>query len=244
MQASARTLTLADVVIPGTGVLRDAVLVTGFAFFTAVVAQIAIRLPTTTVPITGQTFAVLLTGAALGSKRGALSMLLYTLLGMFALPLFAPRFPSATADTANQVYSHFILPWSGTQGHVWDLSSGGYIVGFIFASYLVGLLAERGWDRRSTIPLAMLLGNIVLYVFGLAWLAYYIAHHAGVFNFFEGLYPGSSLLDKTLKGGLYPFIGGDAVKLLLATMVLPGAWQLANRFRGPGTPQQRWTRGD
>ena len=233
MQAPARPITLVDAAIPGTGILRDAVLVVGFALFTAVFAQIAIRLPTTTVPITGQTFAVLLTGAALGSKRGALSMLVYMLLGMFAFSAFAPPGSVLAKETI-----HFILPWEGTQQVVWDLSSGGYIVGFILASYLVGLLAERGWDRRSSVPLAMLVGNVGIYLIGLPWLALFIAFETipGLDLTYYDAIAGSNVLDKTLKGGLYPFIGGDSLKLLLAAMVLPGAWELVNRFRGPRTP--------
>ena len=65
---------------------------------------------------------------------------------------------------------HFIFPWSGSGGAIWDLSSGGYILGFVAAAYLVGKLAEKGWDRNSRIPLAMLIGNVSIYVFGLVWL--------------------------------------------------------------------------
>lgn len=229
MLARTRTLTLADTVIPGSGLLRDAALVAGFAGFTAVFAQIAIRFPGTTVPITGQTLAVLLTGAALGSKRGSLSMLLYLLVGMFWLPVFAPPASLLQKETV-----HFVLPWAGTQSYVWDLSSGGYIVGFVLASYLVGWLAERGWDRRARVTLAMLLGNLVIWLVGLPWLATFIASGAiipGLNVTYYDYIAGSNVLDKTLRGGLYPFIGGDALKLLLASMVLPGAWALAQRRR-------------
>jgi biotin transport system substrate-specific component len=199
----------------------------------AAFAQIAIRIPTTTVPITAGTFGALLIGAALGSKRGGLSMGLYVLVGMVALPVFAPP-SSYMADKT----LHFILPWNGKDpAFVWDLANGGYIVGFILAAYLVGLLAERGWDRRSSVPVTMIVGNICVYLVGLPWLAAFIGTDATI----PGLEPaktyydaisGSNVLDKTLKGGLYPFIGGDALKLMAATLVLPGAWAVVDRVKG------------
>ncbi|MBF8266782.1 MAG: BioY protein [Dehalococcoidia bacterium] len=238
MQASstARTITLADAVFPRSGLLVDAALVVGFAFFTAVFAQIAIRFPGTTVPITGQTLAVLVTGGALGSRRGALSMVVYMLLGMFLLPLFAPSTSLLQKETI-----HFILPWAGTQRPVWELSSGGYIVGFILAAYLVGLLAERGWDRSARVSLAMVIGSAAIYLVGLLVLAWFIASGAtipGLDLTYYDYIVGNNVLDKTLRGGLYPFIGGDALKLLLATMVLPGAWKLVRRFRDDSPPDK------
>lgn len=208
----------------------DAVLILGFAAFVAICAQVAIRFPTTTVPITGQTLGVLLTGGALGSVRGGLSMLTYMLMGMISLPVFAPAGSLLGSENI-----HFILPWAGTDGFVWNLSSGGYIVGFILAAYLVGLLAERGWDRRPSMPLAMIAGNIAVYLVGLPWLALFIASESIIpgtaLTYYDAI-SGSSVLDKTLKGGLYPFIGGDALKLLAATMAMPGAWTIIEWMRG------------
>ena len=227
-QSVSRASTLVDAVLPRSGLLVDVALIVGFAFFTAVFAQIAIRFPGTTVPITGQTFAVLVSGGALGSRRGALSMLLYMLMGML-LPVFAPG-----SSLLNEETIHFILPWAGTDGLLWDMSSGGYIVGFVLGAYLVGLLAERGWDRRARVSLAMVVGNLSIYLVGLPWLALFIAFETipGLDLTYYDAIGGSDVLDKTLKGGLYPFIGGDAVKLLVAGMVLPGAWDLVRRFRG------------
>ena len=237
MQAGARQVVLIDVLVPRIGaptavnrLARDAVLVVGFAFLMAAFAQIAIRLPTTTVPITGATFGALITGAALGSRRGGLSIGLYVLVGMVALPVFAPP-ASFMADKT----IHFILPWSGKDtAFVWDLANGGYIVGFILAGYLVGLLAERGWDRRTTVLLAMVAGNVVIYLIGLPWLAYYIEYETvpGLELRYYDAIAGSNVLDKTFKGGLFPFIGGDAVKLMAAALVLPGAWALVDRVKG------------
>lgn len=230
IQSISRTTTLADAVLLRRGILVDSALIVGFAFLTAIFAQIAIKFPGTPVPITGQTFAVLCTGAVLGSKRGALSMSVYMLLGMFLMPAFAPAGSFLSEKTV-----HFILPWSGTGGLLWDLSSGGYIVGFILGAYLVGLLSERGWDRKTKVSLAMVLGNTSIYIFGLAWLGFVIAFQSinAELTYYDAI-GGSNVLDKTLRAGLYPFIAGDALKLLLAGMAIPGAWELVRRFRGEG----------
>ena len=165
--------------------IRDIALVVGFTLLTALLAQIKISLGFTPVPITGQTLAVMLTGAALGSRRGAAAMTLYLVAGAW-LPFFA----------------------GGASGFVWGLASGGYIIGFIPAAYLVGFLSERGWDRRVWIILAMLLGNIVLYIPGLIQLSIFVPEG----NVFEI--------------GLYPFILGDLIKIYLAALTLPSAWWL------------------
>ena len=233
---SSQTLTLADAIFPRIGsdnralVLgRDLLLMTGFAAFVALFAQIQVRLPWTTVPITGQTFAVLVTGGALGAWRGAGSLTIYMLVGMFVLPIFTPAVPptSGTWDL------HFILPWKGNEKLLWDLSSGGFIVGFILSAALVGFLAERGWDRKQWVQVSMLLGNVLLYVPGLLWLGYLIGTDwipPGGTKALGELIAGSDTLDKTLKGGLYSFIVGDLMKLLLASMVLPSAWLLVEKF--------------
>ena len=208
MQLSPPAPTLIDVVIPGRGIARDLALIVGFTLLVVVFAQIAIRLPLTDtpVPFTGQTLAVLLTGGALGARRGAASLLLYALLG-FVVPVFAP----STAAIEDELV-HFVFPWEGMEGAIWDLVSGGYIVGFIAAAYVVGKLSERGWDRGWQVIIAMLIGNILLYVPGLAWLAYKI-----------------DSFDNALVFGLYPFIVGDLIKLYVAAVALPGAWALVGR---------------
>ena len=138
---------LADA-LPGARV-RDAVLVVGGALLTALFAQIAIDVPPSPVPITGQTLAVGLVGATLGARRGASSLGLYALLGLF-LPFYA----------------------DGESG--WDVvwgASGGYIVGFIFAAGAIGWLAEHGADRRVVLTfLAFVAGQLVIFAFGLAGL--------------------------------------------------------------------------
>lgn len=113
------------------------------------------------------------------------------------------------------------LPFFAAGDHGWDVlglasATGGYLWGFVLAAALTGWLARKGWDRsfRSAIG-AMLLGEIVLYAVGLFWLHRYLA--------------GS--LDQTLKAGLYPFVIGDMVKLLVAAGLLPGAWRLLKGLR-------------
>ncbi len=238
MSASGRVGTLADVIFPAPAqwaetrsgrLARDVILILAFTGFVALCAQIVIRLPWTTVPITGQTFAVLVTGGALGAWRGASSLTVYMLLGMVGAPLFAP----GSAATVGAWDIHFILPWSGNDGLPWDISSGGYIVGFIFAAALVGYLSERQWDRKPWVHFGMLLGNVVLYVPGILWLAYLIGtdwiHPVG--KPLGELIAGEGTWDKALKGGLYPFIIGDLMKLFLASLLLPSAWAIVNRRR-------------
>jgi biotin transport system substrate-specific component len=132
----------------------SAALVTGFALFTALMAQIEVPLWFTPVPITGQTLAVLLAGAALGARMGAASQMLYFALGAVGLPFY-----------------------SGGEGG-WEIATGatgGYLVGFVVAAAVVGHLAERGQDRSVVTALpAFLMGSAVIYVFGVAWLASYL----------------------------------------------------------------------
>ena len=214
MQTTEVRLPLIDSILPGKGLLRDAALVAGFALLVALFAQIAVKLPFTPVPITGQTLAVLLTGGALGANRGAASLALYMLVGMAGLPVFAPSLGEGTV-------LHFILPWSGSGDVVWNLSSGGYIVGFIGAAWVVGRLAERGWDRSWRVLLALLAGNVVLYVPGLLWLGYWAVDNEWT--------SGASIIPDTLQWGLWPFVAGDLAKLYVASVALPGAWALVGR---------------
>lgn len=211
MEITQRRSALADAVFPGQGLLRDAALVVGFALLVALFAQMAVRLPFTPVPITGQTLAVLLTGGALGANRGAASLALYAVIGGF-LPVFAPTSAALDGETF-----HFILPWIGTSDWAWNLASGGYIVGFVGAAWLVGRLAERGWDRTWRVLAAMLAGNVVLYVPGLLWLRYGYGFDPGI--------DWATALD----WGLWPFVAGDLAKLYAAAFALPAAWALVGR---------------
>jgi len=189
-----RALTMMDAVFPRATLARDLLLILGFTAVTALSAQIAFYIGP--VPITGQTFAVLLAGALLGSKRGALSQLTYLGMGAMGAPIFAG--------------------WMGGPAVLMG-PTGGYIVGFVAAAFVVGLLAERGWDRRTwSMALAMLIGNSVIYVFGLSWLSIWLGHFASK--------------SSVLATGLYPFIPGDLLKVVLAAVALPSGWALLNRF--------------
>ncbi len=145
---NAATLRLAT--IPRTGILADALLIFGGALFLALCAQISFALPFTPVPLTLQTFGVLLIGASYGAVRGGLTASLYVLMGIVGLPVFAGR-------------THGLDVVIG--------ATGGYLIGFIVAAVVVGALAQRKWDRRfSSAVAAMLTGTVIIYVCGLVWL--------------------------------------------------------------------------
>ncbi len=175
--------------------LRTAALVVGGALITALAAQISFTAPGMVVPFTGQTAAVLLTGAALGWRRGAASMALYLAMGALGAPVFS----------------------DGASGVVKILgATGGYLIGFVIAAAVVGALAARGWDR--TIPRAtmlMVLGNLVIYAFGVPVLAAVTG---------KGL-------EFAVTNGVIPFIPWDALKIALAAGLLPTAWLLVGRRR-------------
>jgi biotin transport system substrate-specific component len=162
-------------------------LVLGGSVLIGLMAQVAIPLPFTPVPITGQTFAVLLVGALLGSRRGALSAGLYLAEGALGLPVFAGG--------------------SGGLARLFG-PTGGYLLGFVVAAGVVGWLCESGWDRRlPTAILAMLIGNGLIYLFGLPWLARFVGP------------------ERALAAGLWPFLAGDLIKIALAALALPLAWR-------------------
>ncbi len=190
------TRTFADIVFPRpqaqrVGLLRDALVVLGGTAVVAGLAQVSDhQLP---VPHTAQTLGVLLVGAALGWRRGGLALLAYVLAGVAGLPVFANGTGGAAA-------------LAGT--------TGGYLVGFILAAALIGFLAERGWDRTPwMMALAMVLGNLIIYVAGVAWLI--AAFHLS--------------LRQAYLGGVQPFLIFDALKLGVAVILLPGAWFIAGR---------------
>ena len=149
--------TYADVLRPSVkkyALPYDIVSVVSGSLFIALSAQLAIPLPFSPVPVTGQTLAVLLVGMLMGSRRGSLCLLTYLAEGIAGLPVFA----------------------GGTAGPARLLGpTGGYLLGFVAAAYVAGRLAERGWDRWvGTTFLAMLLGNAAIYAVGLSWLATFV----------------------------------------------------------------------
>jgi len=227
MQFAPTGPTLIDTLVPGRSLARNVALIAGFALLVAVFAQVAVKLPFTTVPLTGQTLAVLLTGGALGANRGAAALGLYAIIGTIGMPVFAPSNAALEGELI-----HFIFPWEGSGTAIWSITSGGYIVGFIAAAYVVGKLAERGWDRKWNITIAMMIGSLLIYVPGLLWLGFAIGN--GFLDSTLGfelaaVIPGNNTLDKTLIAGLYPFVVGDLIKLYIASIALPGAWALFGR---------------
>lgn len=185
---------LADA-LPGT-VARDVVLVLGGAAFVGLAAQVAIPLPFTPVPVTGQTFAVLMVGATLGSLRGLISMSIYVLAGMIGVPWFASG-STAFDDGTTSAYEGTLLP------------SFGYVLGFIAAAAVVGFLAERGWTRTPWHTAgAMVLGNVIIYATGVTWLKFAL---------------GATWV-QAYEWGMHPFLGGDALKIVLAAGLFPAAW--------------------
>jgi biotin transport system substrate-specific component len=183
------TRVLADT-LPGERV-RDALLVVGGAGLVGALAQFSVHLSFTPVPLTGQTFAVLLVGTSLGWRRGAAALALYAVAGLIGVPWFA----------------------SGKSGFPGGAVFG-YILGFVAAAAVCGYLAELRADRRliSAIP-AMVVGEFVMYVFGVVWLA--VDLHVGI--------------GKAISLGFLPFWIGDAIKCALAAGLLPSAWRLVGK---------------
>lgn len=188
----AKAETLTSAVLAPMDWARSLALVVAFSLLTALAAQVVIPLPWTPVPITGQTFAVLLTGALLGSRLGALAMLAYLIEGASGLPFF-------------------YAGGSGPQ-HLLFSPTSGYLLSYPAAAFIVGLLAERGWDRRFvTAAAAMALGSIVILLSGWAWLTRFTSPAAA------------------WAVGVAPFLVGDVVKIALAAAALPSGWALLKR---------------
>lgn len=174
-------------------IARDAVLVLGGAAAVGASAQVAFTIPQISpVPFVLTTFTVLLVGAAYGPLRAGLTLALYLAAGAAGVPWFT----------------------EGTSGYA--MPTFGYIIGFLAAAVAVGFLARRGGDRTilKTVGL-MVVGNILMYAFGVPYLAYSLDMSASA----------------ALSAGMYPFLAGDALKLVLAALLLPGTWWAVNHFR-------------
>ena len=169
------------------------------AALTAAAAQFSVPLPFTSVPLTFQPMVVLLGGLALGSRLGCASQILYLAAGIAGLPVFAA---SATLPPG-------ALRLLGP--------TGGYLMAYPIAAFVVGYLAERGFSRRyATSVLAMLPGLVVIYACGAAWLALFA--RIGTQNAAVGL-------QVALATGVYPFVLADLFKLFGAAAILPGLWR-------------------
>ena len=169
----------------GLTVLAQLLLIAVGSMLLAVSAQV--KIPLYPVPVTGQTLVVLLIGMAYGSRLGAATVLAYLLEGGMGLPVFAGGGAG----------------WATLAG-----PTGGYLIGFLAAAFVLGLLAERGMGRGPiSTALAMLVGTAIIYVFGVT--------HLGGFIGFE----------KAIAAGLLPFLYGDALKLIVAAGLMPLAWR-------------------
>ena len=185
MSVAHRSLTLADVALPRAGAVHNVLLVLAASLVTAAAAQVEIRLPWTPVPVSGQTFAVLLAGTVLGARRAFLAQALYLCEGACGAPFFAGG-------------AGGVLPLLGP--------SGGYLLAFPFAALVTGALAGRAWDRRPvTMFLTMLAGSVVIFSAGLAQLSRFVPAGgllaAGLLPFVAG-----DVLKCALAAGLTPAI--------------------------------------
>ena len=189
--AGTRRSVMIEAVWIRSGVGREVALILGGSLLIALSAQLQINLPFSPVPITGQTFAVLLLGALYGSRRGPATVVTYLALGAIGLPVFA----GGAFGVARLVGP-----------------TAGYLVGFIVAAFVVGLLSERGWDRKPwSTAASMIIGNGIIYLAGVLWLSRFVGWQA------------------VLSTGFLPFLAGDALKIALATVMLPAGWKLIGR---------------
>jgi biotin transport system substrate-specific component len=209
LPAAERGITIGDFLVPIqvgerlSSRARHVALVVAGALLIFLTAQVSIHLPNNPVPITGQVFGVLLVGGALGFRRGLLATLLYVAVGLIGYPAFAEHKGGIAVIAAV------------TDGRLVLGATGGYLIGFVLASALVGRLAELGWDRHIGGSLAaMILGDAVIYVIGVPWLM---------------AATGVSSLAAGLAMGLTPFLLWDAVKIALAAGLFPAAWWVVGR---------------
>ena len=172
--------------------VRNAVLVLGLTALTVASAYASIPLPFTPVPLTLQTFAVLAGAAALGAERAVLAQVLYITLAVAGLPVLA----------------------GGASGREVVIGeTGGYLLGFVIASYVVGRISAAGASTKtSTTALSYVAGSLVIYALGAPWLAYVL-----------GL-----SMSEAIAAGVIPFLIGDAIKAVAAGAVLPLAWKLTS----------------
>jgi biotin transport system substrate-specific component len=184
-------------VFPRSTALTQVLFVAAGVAFISLLAQIAIPVPGSPVPVTGQTLAVLLIGTTYGARLGVLTFATYLLAGIAGAPIFAP-----SATSANHGIDRLIG------------ATGGYLVGMLVASLVLGYLADRKADQkfRTSFP-ALLLGDAIIFTFGLLWL--------------------QQTLDlswsKTIAAGFTPFILGEALKIAITATSLPLVWRRISR---------------
>jgi biotin transport system substrate-specific component len=186
---SANLLTLRSVVAPRSSALTHALFIVGGTAFIAAMAQVSLPVPGSPVPVTGQTLAVLLVGTTYGARLGVATFSTYMLAGIAGAPIFA----------------------GGTYGiDIVQGATGGYLIGMLLASAVLGYLAERRADQKfSTSFPALLLGNLIIFSFGLTWLHFSL----------------DLTWAKTFSMGLTPFILGEVLKIAIVATSLPLVWR-------------------
>lgn len=182
--------------------IYDIALIVAGSLFIALFSRVSIPVGFSPVPITGQTFAVLMVGGVLGSTRGVLAVLAYLAEGLSGLPVGA----------------------GGAFGILWLLGpTGGYLLGFLAAAFITGWLAERGWDRSpGRTMLAMTLGTTAIFIPGLIWLAM----QAQVIQWLPLAGVEIATPENVLKAGLWLHLPGAMVKIVLAAILLPTGWKI------------------
>lgn len=183
---------LRSTVLPHSSMLSTAALAAGGVLFLAAMAQIAIPVLGSPVPVTGQTLGVLLIGTTYGSGLGLATFAMYLLAGIAGAPVFAGASFGVEKITG---------------------ATGGYLIGMMVATYLLGILAKRRLDQRflTSLP-SMLFGTLIIFSFGLLWLHHFTGKDWGW----------------TIAAGLTPFIVGEALKIAIAGTSLPILWRLIN----------------
>ncbi|WP_299087930.1 biotin transporter BioY [uncultured Microbacterium sp.] len=196
LSTAARRPVLADLIVRPTDRARalalDAALVVAGATFVAALAQVEV--PLWPVPITGQTLAVVVVGAALGARRGAAALVTYLLAGLAGLPVFA-GFTGTIAAVAKPSF--------------------GFVLGFIVAAFVAGWFAERAWDRKPLLAfVGFVAASAIPFVFGIPYMAF-------ILNVVGG---GSFGISEILAFGLWPFVVGGLIKAAIAAVLIPAAW--------------------
>jgi biotin transport system substrate-specific component len=189
------SVTLTNTVLPRSSAITKALLITGGAIFLGALAQIAIPVPGSPVPVTGQTLGVLLLATAYGANMGAATFALYLAIGFAGAPVFAG-------------HGHGIERLVGP--------TGGYLVGMLISSWVLGALAGRKWDQKLLSAITtMLIGDLIIFSFGLIWLHQYTGKDWAW----------------TFSAGLTPFIFGEVLKIAIAGTSLPTVWKFVARSR-------------
>lgn len=179
--------------MPQSSALTNATLVAGGTLFLAALAQISIPIPGSPVPVTGQTLGVLLIGTSYGAGLGLATFAMYLLAGIAGAPVFAGASSGIEKITG---------------------ATGGYLIGMMAATFLLGILANRQMDQRFLTALpTMLIGTLTIFTFGLFWLHHFTGNDWGW----------------TISAGLVPFIFGEILKIIVAGTSLPVVWRFANK---------------